>query len=90
MTVKVRKWKKGNQVGFEVDIRFDYPDGTPLRQRIKAPVESKSAAKRRGEARERQLLMQPSPKMLLEQRKEQPTLNEFGRATSSTTRGPTG
>jgi hypothetical protein len=27
MTVKVREWHKGKQVGFEVDIRFTYPDG---------------------------------------------------------------
>jgi hypothetical protein len=46
MTVKVRQWTKGTQMGVEVDIRFTYPDGTPFRQRVKAPVESKSAAKR--------------------------------------------
>jgi hypothetical protein len=51
MTVKVREWTKGKRMGFEVDIRFTYPDGAPYRQRIKAPVESKSAAKRWGEAR---------------------------------------
>jgi hypothetical protein len=38
-------WKKGKRVGFEVDIRFAYPDGIPFRRRIKAPVESKSAAR---------------------------------------------
>jgi integrase len=81
MTVRVREWKKGSMVGFEVDIRFTYPDGAPLRQRIKAPVESKSAAKRWGEAKERELLMRPSPIFLQrqeEQRKEVPTLREFG------------
>ena len=80
MTVKVREWKKGKQVGFEVDIRFTYPDGAPLRQRIKAPVESKSAAKRWGEAKEQALLMGPSPALLRQQednRKEVPTLEEF-------------
>ncbi len=80
MTIRVREWKKGKQVGFEVDIRFIYPDGAPLRQRIKAPVESKSAAKRWGEARERELLLQPSPIVLQrqeEKRKEVPTLREF-------------
>src|SRR5580692_6138697 len=80
MTVKVREWTKGKQVGFEVDIRFTYPDGAPLRQRIKAPVESKSAAKRWGEARERELLIRPSPVVVQrqeEQRKEVPTLREF-------------
>jgi integrase len=67
-------------MGFEVDIRFTYPDGAPYRQRIKAPVESKSAAKRWGEVRERELLMQPSPLFLQrqeEQRKEVPTLRGF-------------
>ncbi|HEV3194377.1 MAG TPA: tyrosine-type recombinase/integrase [Polyangiaceae bacterium] len=81
MTIKVREWKKGRQVGFEVDIRFTYPDGAPYRQRVKAPVESKSAAKRWGEARERELLMRPSPVFLEKQeetRKEVPTLREFG------------
>jgi integrase len=80
MTVKVREWKKGKQVGFEVDIRFTYPDGAPLRRRIKAPVESKSAAKRWGEAKERELLIRPSPILVQrqeEQRKEVPTLREF-------------
>ncbi len=80
MTVKIRKWKKGKQVGFEVDIRFEYPDGTLLRQRVKAPVDSKSAARRWGEAKERDLLLKPSPRALLEQqaqRKEAPTLEDF-------------
>ncbi len=80
MTVKVREWTKGKRMGFEVDIRFTYPDGAPYRQRIKAPVESKSAAKRWGEARERELLMQPSPhipKRQEEERKEVPTLRAF-------------
>jgi hypothetical protein len=81
MTIKVREWKKGRQLGFEVDIRFTYPDGTPFRRRVKAPVESKSAAKRWGEAKERELLMQPSPVFLQQQeekQKEVPTLREFG------------
>jgi integrase len=80
MTIKVREWKRGQRVGFEVDIRFTHPDGTPFRRRIKAPVESKSAAKRWGEARERELLMQPSPVFLAQQeekKKEVPTLSEF-------------
>ena len=71
MTVKLREWKKGKQVGFEVDIRLTYPDGASHRQRIKAPVESRSAAKRWGEARERELLLQPSPAVLRQQQEEQ-------------------
>jgi len=81
MTIKVREWKRGKNVGFEVDIRFTYPDGSPFRRRIKAPVESKSAAKRWGEAKERELLMRPSPVFLVQQeekRKEVPTLRVFG------------
>jgi integrase len=84
MTIRVREWKRGKKVGFEVDIRFTYPDGTPYRRRIKAPVESKSAAKRWGEAAERELLVRPSPVFLVEQeekRKEVPTLREFGPRT---------
>jgi integrase len=83
MTIKIRKWKKGKQgkkVSFEVDIRLVHPDGTLLRQRVKAPVTSESAATRWGEARARELLMRPSPKVLLQQqaeRKEAPTLAEF-------------
>jgi integrase len=80
MTINVREWKRGKNVGFEVDIRFTYPDGTPFRRRVKAPVESKSAAKRWGEATERELLMRPSPVFLVQQeekRKEVPTLREF-------------
>ena len=72
MTVKVREWKKGKQVGYEVDIRFTYPDGALLRQRVKAPVESKSAAKRWGEARERELLLRPSPSVLQRQEEQRP------------------
>jgi integrase len=81
MTIKVREWTKGKHVGFEVDIRFTYPDGAPFRRRIKAPVESKSAAKRWGEAKERELLIGPSPVFLKQQeekRKEVPTLEAFG------------
>ena len=81
MTIKIRQWQRGKRVGFEVDIRFTYPDGAPYRQRVKAPVESRAAARRWGEARERELLMQPSPVFLKrqeEQRKEVPTLREFG------------
>jgi len=79
MTVRVREWKRGKNVGFEVDIRFTYPDGTPFRRRIKAPVESKSAARRWGEASEAVFLRAPSS---LErphtETKEVPTLRQFG------------
>jgi integrase len=77
MTVKVRTFRSG---GFEVDIRFTYPDGTPFRRRLKAPVDAKTAAKRWGEAREAELLKAPSPKQRAEEgpHKEVPTLRQFG------------
>jgi integrase len=77
MTVKIRAFRSG---GFEVDIRFTYPDGTPFRRRLKAPVESKSAAKRWGEARESAFLREPSPseRPPEEPEKEVPTLDDFG------------
>jgi len=79
MTVILRDWKRGKNVGFEVDIRFTYPDGTPFRRRIKAPVESKSAAKRWGEAREAVFLREPSPsEQHNTEPKEIPTLRQFG------------
>ena len=81
MTIKIREWKRGKRVGFEVDIRFTYPDGTPFRRRVKAPVESKSAAKRWGEAREAELLKAPSPEQRAQEErkhKEVPTVRDFG------------
>ena len=77
MTIKVRAFRSG---GFEVDIRFTYPDGSPFRRRLKAPVESKSAAKRWGEAREATFLREPSPseRPPEEPKKEVETVNDFG------------
>jgi len=75
MTVKIRKYRRG---GYEVDIRFTWPDGEPFRQRLRAPVTSKSASQRWGEARELELLragkvsLEPPPP-----EKEVPTLKEF-------------
>jgi integrase len=53
MTVKVRPYKRG---GWEVDIMLTFPGRPPIRERRKAPVGAKSAAKRWGEERERQLV----------------------------------
>lgn len=81
MTIKIREWKRGSKVGFEVDIRFTYPDGSPFRRRYKAPVESKSAAKRWGDAREAELLRAPSPnvlRVLQAEKKEVLTVRDFG------------
>ena len=77
MTVKVREYKRG---GFEVDIRFTYPDGTAFRRRLKAKgITSTSAAKRWGEERERQFLIAPLPTELAKQEQALvPVLSEFG------------
>jgi integrase len=70
MSVKTRRYRNG---GWEVDISVSYADGSVVRERKKAPVSSRSGAKRWGEARERELLLlgptQP--------RKDVPTLAEF-------------
>ena len=72
MSVNVRPYRRG---GWEVDIRLVLPDDSPHRERRRAPVSSKSAAQRWGEARERVLyheLTHPKP-----ERKEVLTLQEF-------------
>ena len=73
MSVKVRPYK-GKSRGWEVDVRVMLPDGSNVRERKRAPVSSKSAAKRWGEARERTLALHGPRKP----RKEAPTLEEFG------------
>ena len=60
------------QRGWEVDIQVVLPDGTPVRQRKKAPVSSKSGALRWGKERERHLVRHGSANA----RKEVPTLAE--------------
>ncbi len=79
MTVRVRRYRQG---GFEVDIRFVWPDGTPYRERKKAPVSSRTAATRWGEAREAELLRAgPAARTLQlpqpQEPKEVPTLRIF-------------
>jgi integrase len=77
MSVTVRRYKRG---GWEVDIRTVLPDGTNLRERRKAPVGSKSGAKRWGEHRERALILEHREKTAEEPpkpRREVPTLEEF-------------
>ena len=73
MSVKIRPYRRG---GWEVDVRVVLPDGTPHRERKRAPVSSKTAATRWGQARERQLLIQRPPEPTAP-RKEVPTLREF-------------
>lgn len=75
MSTKVRKYKRG---GWEVDIRFELPDGSEVRERKKSPVSSRSGSKRWGGQRERKLLEERSrPKVDAPERKEVPTLEEF-------------
>jgi hypothetical protein len=54
MSVVVRKSKKG---WIEVDIRTHTADGTPIRERLKAPVSTKAAAKLWAEQREAHLAL---------------------------------
>src|SRR5262245_9055744 len=78
MSVTVRPYTKSGRRGWEVDIRIELPDGAEHRQRRRAPVSSRSAAKDWGKARERVLFEQlsklPQPKAEI---KEVPTLAEF-------------
>ena len=72
MSVRVTPYPRG---GWEVDVRVVLPDGSRRRDRRKVSVTSKSAARRWGHARERELLnppVAPSPP-----RKEVPTLAAF-------------
>src|SRR5262245_5320205 len=70
MSVKVRPYRRG---GWEVDITFRLPNGRRHRERVKAPVSSKSGALRWAEDRERHLV-QHGPE---QPKKEAPTLKEF-------------
>lgn len=78
MSVTVRPYKKRGREGWEVDIRFDWPDGDEYRERRKAPVTGKAAAKRWAEAREAELLRQgkPSEKVVVP-KAEVPTVEDF-------------
>lgn len=73
MSVRIRPYRRG---GWEVDVRILLPDGRRRRERKRAPVSSKTAALRWGQARERELLIhrpvEPAPT-----RKEVPTLQAF-------------
>ena len=56
MTVTIRPYTKGGKKGWEADIMLTIPGRPKIRERRKAPVKTKSAAKRWAEARERQLI----------------------------------
>src|SRR2546422_9222349 len=75
MSVLIRPYRRG---GWEVDTRLVLADNSEHRERRKAPVTTKTAAQRWGEARERewyQQLTHPQPKDV--QPKEVPTLEIF-------------
>ena len=70
MTIRVVEHEGG---WLQVDIRVRLPDGTRYRERLKTPVQSKSAARRWAEERERYLALN-GPK---QPKKEVPTLEDF-------------
>ena len=70
MTIRVVEHEGG---WLQVDIRVRLPDGTRYRERLKAPVQSRSAARRWAEERERYLALN-GPK---QPKKEVPTLEDF-------------
>ena len=69
MSVTVRRYRRG---GWEVDIVWRAPDGRCRRERKRLTVDSRSTARRWGEARERELLVN-GPAV----RKEVPTFSAF-------------
>ena len=75
MSVTIRPYVNG---GWEADIRVQLPNGTPIRERRKAPGSSRTAAQRWAEARERELVRHGKPKPVQEEEvQEVPTLREF-------------
>lgn len=61
--------------GWEVDLALRLPDGTPIRERVKAPVSGRSAALRWAQEREGQILAQKGRKP--RQARQVPTVAEF-------------
>jgi integrase len=77
MTVTLRPYRNDTSGKvWEVDIRFAWPDGSEYRKRTRAPVGTKSGAKRWGEDRERHLLRH-GPSVLAPEAKEVPTVEQF-------------
>jgi integrase len=70
MSVTVRPYRRG---GWEVDIQWRAPNGRRQRERKRVAVMSKAIARRWGENRERELLINGSKRA----RKEVPTLEAF-------------
>ena len=71
MSVTVRPYRRG---GWEIDIRWRDAKGARYRERLRTTVTSKSAARRWGEERERELLLRRPE---AEAPKEVPTLRVF-------------
>ncbi len=63
--------------GWEVDLALRLPDGTRIRERVKAPVTGKSAAVRWGQERESVILARQGRQPKDTQTKKAPTLSEF-------------
>jgi integrase len=74
MSVTVRPYPGG---GWEVDLRITLPDETKHRLRLKAPMKSRSAAERWGEARERHWYHKLTHPQSVVIHKEVPTLRAF-------------
>jgi integrase len=75
MSVKLRPYGKA---GWQVDIRFRFPDETIVRERLKSPVTGRNASQRWGEERERFLVKQgPRPSDPTEEVPPAPRLEEF-------------
>ncbi len=74
MSVIVRPYPGG---GWEVDLRITLPDETKHRLRLKAPMKSRSAAERWGEARERHWYHKLTHPQSVVIHKEVPTLRAF-------------
>lgn len=73
MSTTVRPYEKGEKLGFEVDIRFEWPDGTAFRRRRLAPVNTENQAQRWGEDLERRIFAQGKEGLLARSKREEPT-----------------
>ena len=75
MSVKLRQYRRRGATtnGWEVDIRFKWPDGTEYRERVRSPLSSKTGSKDWAQQREACLLAQGKEKTL----RSMPTLAEF-------------
>jgi len=78
MSVKVRPYR-GTKAGndWEIDIRFEWPDGDVYRERKRTPCDSRAQALRWGEAREREMFKKGKEAIEAEKRIAVPTLEVF-------------